>query len=84
MPAANGGLHPHGGRPAKRVVSNHMAEAACALLPGIRPRSIHLPILARPIGISQIPPKDLARWIARQRLQKVDPIKFLMALRVRL
>jgi hypothetical protein len=33
-------------------------------------RSIHLPILPRPIRIAQIPPQNLARRIARQRLQK--------------
>jgi len=62
-------------RPAKRVVSNHEAKLP-GRVAGNTARSIHLPILARPIGISQIPPQDLARWIARQRLQKVDPIKF--------
>ena len=39
--------------------------------PGAHP-SIHLPLLARPIGIAQMTAQDLARRVARQRFDEID------------
>src|SRR6202040_3396031 len=62
-------------KPSPRVPNREAAAYGSLLAQGRRGGSIPLPILAHPIGITQMAAQDLARGVARQGVEEIDRLR---------